>query len=105
MDDVFNQRDDASDVRKDLAPFREGFVGAEQDGLSGVVASSDNLEEEIRVSAVVSQVADFTDAEQLRARIAAQATCEDDEESCAASSASMSLTVAKRTVWPRLSAC
>ena len=99
MNEAIDERDDAGGVREHLAPLREGLVGAEQDWLLSVVAPRDDLEEQVGVAAVVGKVADLIDTQQLRRRARI------DDESCAASAASMSLAVVNRTVCPRLSAC
>jgi hypothetical protein len=41
MDEPVDEGDDAGGVREDFAPLREGLVGAEQDGLVGVVAAGE----------------------------------------------------------------
>jgi hypothetical protein len=59
VDEAVDEGDDAGGVREDLAPRRERLVGAEQDGALGVVTAGDDLEEEVRVAAVVREVADL----------------------------------------------
>src|SRR4051812_26413836 len=53
VDEAVDERDDAGGVREDLGPLRECLVRAEDDGLVGVVAPRDDLEEEIGVAVVV----------------------------------------------------
>jgi hypothetical protein len=65
MDEAVDEGDGAGGMREDLGPVVEGLVGAEQDGLGGVVATGDDLEEEVGVAAAVGEVADLVDAEEL----------------------------------------
>ena len=55
VDEAIDEGDHAGGVGEDLVPFGEGLVGAKQDGLSCVVAPSDDLEEEVGIAAVVGQ--------------------------------------------------
>src|SRR4051812_41616651 len=71
VDEAIYEGDDAGGVREDLAPRGEGLVGTEEDGLVDVVATGDDLEEEIGVAAVVGEVADLVDAEEMRHGVAA----------------------------------
>src|SRR5687767_172446 len=59
MDEAVDEGDDAGRMGKDLAPFGEGLVGAEEDGLVGVVAACDDLEEEVGVAVVVRKIANL----------------------------------------------
>src|SRR5687767_11039835 len=74
MDEAIDEGDGAGSVREDLSPVVEGLVGAEQDGLGGVVATGDDLEEEVGVAAAVGEVADLVDAEELGLGVAAEAS-------------------------------
>jgi hypothetical protein len=56
MDEAVDEGVDAGGVGEDPVPLGEGLVGAEQDGLAGVVAAGDDLEEEIGIATVVGQV-------------------------------------------------
>jgi hypothetical protein len=78
VDEAVDERDDAGGVREDLAPFGEGLVGAEQNGLLRVVAAGDDLEEKVGVAAVVGEVADLVDAEQVGHGVAMEASGERD---------------------------
>ena len=71
MDEAVDEGDDAGGVWKDLAPFGEGLVGAEQYAAVCIVATCDDLEEEVGVAAVVREVADLVDAEEVRQCVAA----------------------------------
>jgi hypothetical protein len=53
VDEAVDEGDDAGGVGEDLAPFGEGLVGAEEQRSVGVVATSDDLEQEVGVAAVV----------------------------------------------------
>jgi hypothetical protein len=77
MDEAVDERDDAGGVGEDLAPLGKGLVGAEEDGLLGVVTPGDDLEE-VGVAAVVREVADVVDAEQVRHGVAVEAPSERD---------------------------
>jgi hypothetical protein len=61
-------------VREDFAPLGEALVGAEQEELAGVVATGDDLEEQVGVAAVVREVADFVDAKQVRDGVTTQSS-------------------------------
>jgi hypothetical protein len=55
MDETVDESDHAGGVREDLAPFGQCLVGTEEQRSVGVVASCDDLEQEVGV------VADFVD--------------------------------------------
>jgi hypothetical protein len=52
VDQAVDEGDDAGGVGKDLVPFGEGLVGAEQNGFGCVVSPGNDLEEEVGIAAV-----------------------------------------------------
>ena len=71
MDEAVDEGDDAGGGGEHVGPFREGFVGRDEDGRSEVPAG-DDLEEEVGIAVVVVEVSDLIDREKLRAGEAAQ---------------------------------
>ena len=71
MDEAVDKSDDAGGGGEHLGPFREGFIGRDEDGRSEVPAR-DDLEEEVGVAVVVVEVAHLIDREKLRSGEAAQ---------------------------------
>src|ERR1700679_3804309 len=66
-----DESDDAGGVGEDLGPLGEGLVGAQDDRARSLVATGDDLEEEVGVAAVVGEVADLIDAQELGLAVAA----------------------------------
>ena len=64
MDEAVHESDGAGGMREDLTPLRKGLVRGDQNGPSEVVATSHDLEEEVRVASAVGQVADLINAQQ-----------------------------------------
>lgn len=50
---------------KDVSPFREGFVGGDNDGGVFLISVADDLEEQGSSGGIQAEVADFIDDEQL----------------------------------------
>jgi len=96
VDETIDEGDDARGVREDLAPGGKGLVGAEEKGLLGVVSAGDDLEEEVGVAAVVREVADLVDAQQVRDGVAAETAGERGGTSAPFSAAPMALSVTRR---------
>jgi hypothetical protein len=46
-------------VGKDLRPLGEGLIGAKQDGAALVIATRNDLKEQVRVSILVGEIAHF----------------------------------------------
>jgi len=76
VDEAVDERDGAGGVWKDFGPLAEGLVGAEHDGLLGVVAARDDFEEEVGVAVAVREVADLVDAQKPGQDVAPQAAPE-----------------------------
>ena len=57
MEQAMEQRDGERGIGEDLVPLPEGFVGGEDDGLLGLVALVDDLEEEGDIGALEGQIA------------------------------------------------
>jgi len=54
-------------IGKDLAPLPVALVAGQDDGLPGLVATADDLEEEGGVGPLEGQVADLVEEEEIRA--------------------------------------
>ena len=73
VDQAIDECDHAGCVREYFAPFGEALVGAEQKRFAEVVATRDDLEQQISVATVVREISDLVDAEQLRDGVSAAA--------------------------------
>ena len=71
MDEAVDEGDDAGGGGEHVGPFREGFIGRDEDR-HGEVPAGDDLEEEVGISVVVVEVSDLVDGEKLRAGEATQ---------------------------------
>jgi hypothetical protein len=58
VDESVDDGDDAGGVWEDLAPLGKGLVGCNEDGL-GLVASGDDLVEEVGVAVVIGEVSEL----------------------------------------------
>ena len=66
---------DAGRIGEDLVPFAEGLVGRQHGGAL-LIATRDDLEQQIGVAGIVRQLADLIDAQQRHAGIAPQSARE-----------------------------
>ena len=73
--EAVDEGDRAGRIGKDGVPLLEGQIRRDEDGFL-LVATADNLKEEIGGVGVVGQIADFVDGEQVRPGIGAEATFE-----------------------------
>ena len=76
MDQPVDQGDHATGAGEDFAPFREGFVGADQRALL-LMSAVDEFEQQIGMPVRVGQIADLVDDEERRRGIAAQPLAQD----------------------------
>ena len=72
VDETIDERHDTGGVGKYLAPLSEGFVGRQDDRVL-LIAPGDDLEEQVGVTGVVGEVADFVDDEQIGMAVSVQA--------------------------------
>ncbi len=90
-------------IAKDLSPFREAAVRSEDHGAL-LIASVDELEEQIAAAAHDRQVADLIDDQQRCATEIADALTQRSVLSALASEEMMSASVEKATLRPALTA-
>ena len=61
MHETVDECYDASGVGEDLIPFAEGFVGCQDERTAQLIAARDDLEEQIRIASIVSEISDLID--------------------------------------------
>lgn len=72
VDEAVDQGDGAGRMGEHLGPLGESLVGADEDGALCLVASSDDLEEEVGIAVVVGEVPDLVDAQESRHGVTAK---------------------------------
>ena len=72
MHEAVDEGDDARGVGEHLVPFSEGLVGGEHDR-AALIATRDDLEEQVGIAVVVGQVSHLIDTQEVRAGEASQA--------------------------------
>ena len=75
MNDAIDQGCSAGGVGEDGWPVAESQVGGEDDALV-FVAAVDDFEKEVGIAAVVGQIADLVDAQEMKAAVVSQSSFE-----------------------------